>query len=146
MNRNKIICGVGIITLVIISGCLFFFIILPMMILPPYPASLFVISNHDDMNHTVRVEIFNSENNSIFLESFDVTPDVLTKVDRGFDWCPKNRFWWLSWDEGSYTFYVTLDDAYNTSHYTELYPSKSVWISIISDDINPLQVGDSYRD
>lgn len=146
MDRRKIIRIGGVISLIIISICLSFFIILPMMILPPNPASLFVISNYSDFNHTVEVEIFDSKNNSIYLESFEVKLDDFIKIDRGFDWCPKNRFYWLFWDEGTYTFNVTLDETYNISHYTELYPSKSIWISITSDARNPLEVHDAFRD
>ena len=117
-----------------------------MMILPPYPAPLFLIANHDEVNHKVEVEIFDSNNNSIFIESFVVKPDDLFEFDRGLDWCPKNRLYWLSWDEGSYTFNVTLDDTYNKSHYTELYPRKSVWITINSNYPIPLDVGDVFSD
>lgn len=145
MNRNKIIRNVGIISLVIIWGCLSFFVIFPMILLPPYPTFLVGIYNFDDIDHTVTVEIFDSENNSIFYESFVAKPDISIRIDRGFDWCPKNRLWWLSSDEGSYTFYVTLDDTYNISHFTELHPSISVDIDIYLRDI-PLQVGDCYRD
>lgn len=146
MNRKRLLLIVGLILLVVISVCLFLFIILPMMILPPYPPSLFEISNYDDVNHTVSVEIFNSENNSIFLESFDVKPDELFSFERGLDWCPRNRFWWLSWEEVPYTFHIMLDNTYNTSHYTVLIPTKSVWISIYLDDENPLEVFDVYTD
>ena len=117
-----------------------------MILLPPYPAELFYIHNWDDMNHSVTVEIFNSENKSIYLESHDIKPDAYIKVDRGFDWCPKNRFYWLFWDEGSYTFNVTLDDTYNKSHYIELYPRVSVFIRIDSDNPYPLQVWNLYSD
>ena len=145
MNRRRIIVIIGVISL-ILSGFISFFIIFPMMILPSEPASLFYISNHDDMNHTVSVEIFDSENNSIFFESFEMEPNDFISFDRGLDWCPKNTFYWLFWSEGSYYFFITLDDSFNGSHYTELYPLKSVWITITSNDSNPLQIHDAYCD
>lgn len=147
MNRRKKILIVGAISLIILTGfIIFLFIILPFMILPPYPAELFYIRNWDDMNHTVVVEILDSDSNSIYLKSFDVKPDAYIKVDRGFDWCPKSRFYWLSWDEGSYTFYVSLDNTYNTSHYIELYPRVSVHIRIDSDEPYPLSISRLYSD
>ena len=145
-NMNKKILAVGVISFFVIFIPIYFFIIWPMMILPPYPSSLFVISNWDDVNHTVQVEIINSNNNSIFIESFDLKPDDLFSFERILDWCSKGRFYWLSWDEGSYTFKVTLDDTYDASHYTELYPSKSVWIIINSNNPNPLEIGDVFSD
>lgn len=143
MNRKKINRNVGItVLLIIVFGCLFFFFILPMMILPPYPLDLFIISNHDDLNHIVDVEIFNSKNIPIFSESYHVEPDDFIEIDRGFDWCPKSRFYWISWDVISCTFNVSLDNTYNVSHYTELGPLGSVWITINKDNKNPLEVGE----
>lgn len=117
-----------------------------MMILPPYPAPLFRIINFDDMNHTVSVEIFDSNNTLLYNETFDVSADDSISIDRGFDWCPKSRFWFYSMNEGNFTFNVTLDNAYNVSHFTVLQPSKSVWIDVFLNDRAPLEVGDVYRD
>lgn len=116
------------------------------MILPPYPAELFYISNNDDVNHTVEVEILDSKSDSIYLKSFNISPDSVIKIDRGFDWCPKSRFYWLSWDEGSYTFYVTLDDTYNKSHYIQLYPRVSIYIKIDSNEPFPLEIHRLHSD
>ena len=146
MNRRKIILIVGVISLIILAGFIIRFIILPFMILPPYPAELFDIYNFDDVNHTVLMEIFDTNSKSIYFKSFDVKPGDSIEIDRGFDWCPKSRFYWLSWDEGSYTFNVSLDNTYNVSHYTELYPSKSIEISIVKDDTNPLQICEVHTD
>ena len=141
MNRKKKKLIAAIITIIIISVFLFFFIILPMGILGPEPSPLFYIFNSDDdTNHTVTVEIFNSNNTSIYNKSFDVKPDDYIKIDRGFDWCPKHMFYWFFWDEGSYTFYVTLDNTYNESYHTDLYPVKSIMIRLYSNEI-PLKVG-----
>lgn len=148
MNRNKIIRNVGIISFMIILGCLFLFIIFPMILLPPYPASLVRIYNFGDIDHIVSVEIFDSENNSIYYESFVAKPDISIKIKRDyFDWCAKGRFWWLlPWDEGSYTFYITLDDTYNISHFIEqLQPSMTVDIDIYLGDV-PLEVGNAFTD
>ena len=141
MKRKKVIRIIGIIILVILIGCLVFFIFLPMMILPSESQPLFFIDNDDIDNHTVTVEIFNSKNKSIYHESFYVQSDKLIHIDRGFNWCPKNRFYWFFWDEGSYTFYVTLDNTYNESYYTELYPLKSVWINVDFKNKSPLHIG-----
>ena len=143
---NKKILTLGVISFFVIFIPIYFFFIWPMMILPPYPASLFVISNWDDVNHTIEIEIFDSNNNSIFIESFDVKPDELFSFKRILDWCSQGSFYWLSWDEGSYTFQVTLVDTYIASHYTNLYPSKSVWIRINSNNLYPLEIGDVFSD
>lgn len=146
IDKRKFANTLGKITLVTISSLIIVFIFIPMIILPPFPAPLFLISNHDEINHTVEVEIIDSNNNSIFIESFDINPDELFRFYRVLDWCSKGRFYWLSWDEGSYTFNVTLDDTYNTSHYTELCPSTSVWITINSNYPNHLDVHDVSSD
>jgi hypothetical protein len=146
MKRLKIIRIFGILSLLFLFGFVFFSIILPFIILPPYPAELFYILNKDDMNHTVEVEILNSKGNSIYLKSFNISPDSRIEIDRGFDWCPKNRFYFLNWDEGSYTFYVSLDDVYNKSHYINLYPRVSIYISIDNDSYNPLMISRLYSD
>ena len=146
MNRSKIIRRLGIIALVIVSILVFLFIILPLVILPPYPAPLFRINNFDDMNHTVSVEIFDSNNNILYNKTFDVSADDSISIERGFDWCPRNRFWFYSMEEGSYTFNVTLDNTYNVSHFTILQPTKSVWMDVFLNDRTPLEVGDVYRD
>jgi hypothetical protein len=112
-----------------------------MGILGPEPQPLFYIFNSDDdLNHTVTVEIFNSDNKSIYYESFDVKPDDNIKIDRGFDWCPKHMFYWFFWDEGSYTFNVTLDNTYNESYHADLYPVMSIWIDVYSYKA-PLYIG-----
>ena len=146
INRRKIIRILGIISLIIIFGIFFLYILFPFMVLPPYPAELFYIRNRDDINHTVVVEILDSDSNSIYLKSFDVKPGGSIEIDRGFDWCPKSRFYWLSWDEGSYTFYVTLDNTYNKSHYIELYPRVSIYIEIDSNEPFPLDIFKLYSD
>jgi hypothetical protein len=130
MNKKKIKIIVLIITVLILSSFLFVFIILPFMILPAYPVELIYIHNFDDINHTVVVQIFDSENSSIYLKSFNIKADDSITIDRGFDWCPNNRFYWLSWEEGSYTFYVTLDDIYNESCTVDLYPLMTVCIDV----------------
>ncbi len=141
MIRKKIKLVVVIITIISLSVFLFFFFFLPMGLLGPEPRPLFLIFNSDDdNNHTVTVEIFNSDNISVYYESFDVPPDDNIKIDRGFDWCPKHMFYWFYWDEGSYTFYVTLDNTYNESYHADFYPVMSIHISVYMNNV-PLRIG-----
>ena len=111
------------------------------MVLGPEPASIFCIGNRDNMSHTVIIEVFNSDNKSIDLISYDVQPDDFMCIDRGFDWCPKHLFYWLYLDEGSYAFNVTLDNTYNVWYQEDLYPTMTIWITVDFDDEFPLDVG-----
>ena len=146
MNRSKVIRVLGIVTLIIVSALVVLFVIFPMVILPPYPAELFRIHNFDNINHTVGVEIFDNDFNLLYNKTFDVSADESITIERGFDWCPRNRFWFYAMEEGSYTFNVSLDNSYNESHFTELMPTISVWIRVFSKESNPLEVVELFRD
>ena len=146
MNRRKIIRVLGIVALIIVSALVVLFIIFPLLILPPYPAELLRIHNFDNINHTVGVEIFDSDYNLLYNETFNVSADESITVEREFDWNSRGIFWFYAMEEGSYTFNVSLDNSYFKSHFTELMPTISVWIRVFSKESNLLEIVELFRD
>ena len=94
-TRYKILIGVAIATLVAMIG---FYIYFTGLLLPVEPLH-FSLGNGDDVNnHNITVEIFNSKNESIFKETYELGP----KEKIGSPMITKRR--------GKYMFKVTLDD------------------------------------
>lgn len=103
---NKILIGLGIIVL-IISVAKYFYII--GFLLEPVEPLRFSIHNSDINKHIVTVEIFDSNNKSLFKETYEVNlkeePILSPKITE---------------KKGEYTFKVTLDDKIEKTYKAEI--------------------------
>lgn len=132
--RTKILIGIGIVALIAIG----FFVIFPyFLVCPPLP--LFSIENRDGNNeHGVVVEIFDSDNQSIFKKTVVLGPKE--------EICYPKPYWLkLTWSRGEYTFKVTVDDTITETCKTEVYPWLEVLIYLytkdpLSGEISPITI------
>ena len=140
MIRKKAIRLLGIAALIIVSGLVVLFVIFPLVFLSSAPAELVKIHNYDAIDHVVDIEIFDTDNILLYNDTFKVGADESITIEREFDWNSRGRFWFYFWEEGAYTFNISLDGIHNVSHYTELMPTINVFIQVNYDDRTPLDV------
>lgn len=103
--RNKILIGIGIVALILVLG--FFYVFLKIYLSPPCMGPLkFSVFNHDESKHDVAVEIFDSNNKTIFNKNYSIrsresihSPEITEK-------------------RGEYMLKVTLDNNITKMHKT----------------------------
>jgi len=130
---TKIFLGIGAVLVIAIG----FFVIFPYLLVGP-PLPLLSIENKDINNeHEVVVEIFNSNNQSIFKKTVLLSPNEEISY-------PKPLWLKLPWTRGEYTFKITMDDTYRLPFMTEIYPWVEIHIILYSKDrkgqISPLTI------
>jgi len=141
--KKKLLLIIEILTIVIIVGYLFLFVIFPMMIMGG-PTSLYFTANQDIKNHTIIIKILDSANKTILLQSYKMPPDTTIQYDRGFGWYPTVTWTPFTWSEGKYTFYAVLDGNYTVSHTTNVQITQTISILISSNDSKPLEIGEAW--
>ncbi|MGA9187793.1 MAG: hypothetical protein WB014_04325 [Methanosarcina sp.] len=116
---NKKLRYIGI-TLLILAGL---FIILPYLFMGP-PTSFFSVENGEETNHTVFIEIVDSDNKPIFKESYKLSPHEKVTESKSLWLLFKMSF---PLNKNNYTVKVTLEN--NTSK--EMNMSLNSWTSLI---------------
>ncbi|MDW7728277.1 MAG: hypothetical protein SCH70_14455 [Candidatus Methanoperedens sp.] len=102
---SKILIGLGIVVLIVLVAKYFYII---GFLLGSAEPLRFSVHNSDINKHRVTVEIFYSDNKSLFKETYEVNPkeDILS---------PK-----ITEERGEYTFKVTLDDMIEKTYKAEV--------------------------
>jgi hypothetical protein len=114
--------------ILIIVGFFLVIIFLPILMIGQ-PLSLFSINNTDDsMNHTLTVEIFDSDNSSLFKKTYFLEPKERVEYNRSFGIYPTFSWSFITWSDGIYTFKFTLDNDTIETHTTDLCQYKSVCV------------------
>ena len=108
------------ITLLILAGL---FIILPYLFIGP-PTSFISVENGDETNHTVFIEIVDSDNKPIFKESYKLSPHEKVTESKSLWLLFKMSF---PLNKNNYTVKATLEN--NTSK--EMNMSLNPWTSLI---------------
>lgn len=116
---NKKLRYIGI-TLLILAGL---FIILPYLFMGP-PTSFFSVENGEETNHTVFIEIVDSDNKPIFKESYKLSPHEKVTESKSLWLLFKMSF---PLNKNNYTVKATLEN--NTSK--EMNMSLNSWTSLI---------------
>ncbi|WP_407282335.1 hypothetical protein V7O61_06735 [Methanolobus sp. WCC1] len=122
---------------IIFIALILFILYMPFLFMGP-ESPLFVIQNHDTTNHSVAIEILNSDNNSLMKETY--------KLETNSDVFQKRPFLLslpLSKDE--FTFNIAVDDTNMGSYLVEIpHPHTMVDIQLYFEDytgnITPVSV------
>ena len=120
-RRNKILIWVTIAILIVIHLP----VILTFIIAGP-PLPLYSIDNKDINDHEVVIEIFDSNNNSIFKETHYLSPKEEINQPKPF----LLRFKWL---EGEHLVKITMDGEFTETYETEIYPWLEIVVDILTD-------------
>ena len=132
-RKNQILIGVGITASIILFGYLFFFLIGPIMLIGP-PLSLFNIYNNTTEHHMIIIEIFDENNYSVLKEIYNLSSGENVKYDRGIGWYPKISWFLITWPDGIYTFFFTLDNKYVERYTTDISFTCSLSIELFYKD------------
>jgi len=132
-KHSRFLIFVGIAALIILFGYLFLFLIGPIMLAGP-PCSLYYITNDSTEDHTIVVEIFDENNISVLKEAYNLSPGKYVKYDRGIGWYPKTSWYLITWSDGTYIFYFSLDNKYSEKYTMDVFPTCSVNIELFYED------------
>jgi hypothetical protein len=122
-EANKKLRYIGI-TLLILIG---FFIILPYIFMGP-PTSLFSVYNGDGTSHIVTIEIIDSNNKSIFENTYKLSPQEKITESKGL-WLLFNMS--LPLNKDNYIIKTTLNNNVSKETSMSLNPWTTLFISII---------------
>lgn len=129
-NYLKIFVLLGTLILILLS----YFVVFPYLLVGP-PTPLFDVYNNDLQNHEVAVEVFDSYNESIFKETYELAPEEHIAQPKSIwlllRWSmPWSKGEYTYWAEGEYEFKVILDGEITDSYKTLPHPWNSVIIDI----------------
>ena len=141
--KKKLLRVVGIFTIIIMVGYLFFFVIFPAIVMGG-PTSLYFIGNHDTKNHTIVIKVLDSTNKTVLVQSYNIQPDTTIQYARGFGWYPTVTWTPYTWSQGKYTFIAVLDGNFTVSHTTNVQITQTIWIEIRHSVSQPLEIGEGW--
>ena len=141
-SKKKLYRILGIFAIIVLLGYFVVFVFFPMMI--SGPSSLYFISNHDIKNHTIAIKILDSHNKAVLHQSYGMQPDSTMQYPRGFGWYPTVTWTPLTWSEGTYTFNAVLDNGYTISHTTNVQLTQTIFISITSNAMTPVEISEVW--
>ncbi len=102
---NKILIGIGIVALIVLVAKYYYII---GFLLEPIEPLRFSIQNSDIDKHRVTVEIFDSDNKSLFKKTYEANPK---------EWINSPE---ITKKKGEYTFKVTLDNKVEKAYKAEV--------------------------
>lgn len=130
-NYKKLLLFLLFIPLAAIAGYYF----LTFLLVGPAEDNFFELKNHDVGTHEVSVEILNSHNESVFKESYKLSPDESVSRTKPFNL--KNSF-----DQKKYTFKVVLDNGVAEEKTSiSLHRWSTAIIDIYWDNETPIMIG-----
>lgn len=137
-NYRKISILLGTLVLILLS----YFVVFPYLLVGP-PTPLFYACNNDLQSHEVTVEVFDSHNESIFKESYELATEERIAQPKSLwlllRWSmPLSKGKYTYWAEGEYEFKVNLDGEIKDTCRTLPHP----WSSVVID-INKANTSDS---
>ena len=140
---QKISIFLGILILILLS----YFIVFPFLLVGP-PEPLFYINNNDLQSHEVTVEVFDSHNETIFIEKYELDPEEHIAQPKSLwlllRWSmPWSKGKYTYWAEGEYEFKAILDDEIVDTCRTLPHSWSSVVIDIDKTDNSnsPMSIG-----
>jgi hypothetical protein len=109
------------------------------------PTSLFYIDNEDLQSHEVTVEVFDSHNESIFKETYELAPEARISQPKPvwliLQWSmPWSKGKYIYWSKGAYKFKIILDGETEGSLGALLHPWVSVDININSNSSSLVKI------
>lgn len=130
-NYKKLLLFLLFIPLAAIAG----YYLLTFLLVGPADENFFELENHDLGTHEVSVEILNSHNESVFKESYKLSPDESVSRTKPFNL--KNSF-----DQKKYTFKVVLDNGVAEEKTSiSLHRWSTAIIDIYWDNETPIMIG-----
>ncbi|WP_052722715.1 MULTISPECIES: hypothetical protein [unclassified Methanosarcina] len=142
-NYRKILIFLGILILILLS----YFVVFPFLLVGP-PAPLFYVYNNDLQSHEITVEVFDSYNESIFKETYELAPEEHIAQPKSswllLRWSmPWSKGKYTYWAEGVYEFKVSLDNEITDNCRILPHPWNSVVIDIdeVKDSNSPISMG-----
>jgi len=130
-NYKKLLLFLLFIPLAAIAG----YYLLTFLLVGPAEDNFFELKNHDLGTHEVSVEILNSHNESVFKESYKLSPDESVSRTKPFNL--KNSF-----DQKKYTFKVVLDNGVAEERTSiSLHRWSTAIIDIYWDNETPIMIG-----
>jgi len=130
-DYKKLLLFLLFIPLAAIAG----YYLLTFLLVGPAEENFFELKNHDVGTHEVSVEILNSHNESVFEESYKLSPDESVSRTKPFNL--KNSF-----DQKKYTFKVVLDNGVAEERTSiSLHRWSTAIIDIYWDNETPIMIG-----
>jgi len=126
---NKILIGVAI----ILASLFSVYIYGPILLAGQMAPLLFSLSNDDTNKHVVSVEIFDSDNNSLFNETCELDAGEEIGVSKSSLELSDRISLWIKADLEEYTFKVVLDDGTEKTFKAQMGHSK-LFIAISSGE------------
>lgn len=125
--------GISLLLLVL----MLLFVVVPYLIVGP-PTPLFSVRNHDIGVHELRVEIYDSKNNSVFDKTYELLAEDEVYHPKPF------RFLVPGFEITDYTFKFTLDNSFMETYSTNIQPWNTVEVDLYSDyaEGQPISVGE----
>ncbi|WP_440953833.1 hypothetical protein ACSAZK_08980 [Methanosarcina sp. Mfa9] len=132
LKRKALIGSFVLILLLAVS-----FIVTPYLLVGP-PSPLIYAHNLDEGTHELRVEVFDSENNSVLDETYELAPDETMGLPKPL----RSLIPGLGMD---CTFKFTLDGRFTRTHSTNVQPWNTVEVRLYADYAEgwPLSIGES---
>jgi hypothetical protein len=102
------------------------FVVVPYLLVGP-PTPLFSVRNHDAGVHELRAEIFDSKNNSVLDETYELSAGEEIYHAKPF------RFLVPGLEGKNYTFKFTLDNSLKETYSTNIQPWNTVDVELYAD-------------
>lgn len=131
--RNNVLIGSAVLVLLLTV----LFIAIPYFLAGP-PTPLYTVRNHDVETHELRVEVFDSENNSVLDETYELAPGQRISRSKSF------RFRVPGFEIVDYRFKFTLDGQFEETYSTNIQPWNTVEVELYSEyaEGRPLSIGE----
>lgn len=132
--RRSLMIWISFLVLILVS----LFVVVPYLIAGP-PTPLFSVRNHDAGVHELRVEIFDSKNNSVIDETYELSAGEEIYYPKPF------RFLVPGFEIVDYTFKFTLDNRSTETYSTNVQPWNTVEVELYADyaEGQPLLIGET---
>lgn len=132
--KKNLMIGISLLILIFIL----LFVVTHYLIAGP-PTSLFSIRNHDAGVHELRVEIYDSKNNSVLNEIYKLSAGEEVYYPKPF------RFRVPGFEVVDYTFKFTLDNRFTETYSTNIQPWNTVEVDLYANyaEDQSLSVGES---
>jgi len=77
---------------------------------------------------------------------YNILPGEKVKHNRGIGWYPKPSWYLITWPEGKYTFYFTLDNEYLESYTDDVFPTCTLDVDLFyvnprTNETIPIEIG-----
>ncbi|MDM7918992.1 MAG: hypothetical protein QUS12_07495 [Methanosarcina sp.] len=133
-SRRSLMLWIFFLVLILVS----LFVVVPYIIAGP-PTPLFSVRNHDVEVHELRVEIYDSKNNSILDKTYELSAGEEVYHAKPF------RFLVPGLEVVDYTFGFTLDNRSTETYNTNVQPWNTVEVELYADyaEGQPLLIGET---